>query len=245
MRGRVNKLRKLTTIMTVRFWRDAWLRFGVAAAVEHKDLLAELSPQVVVDIGANRGQFSLAARYSLPTAQIIAFEPLPEPAAVFRKLFRKDPNVVLHEVAIGPKAGTETIHISRRDDSSSLLPITEQQETLFPGTAERSTSEISISPLIEYIPDGSIEGPALLKLDVQGYELEVLKGCEMLFERFGLIYVECSFVELYEGQAMAAEVVEYLHERGFWLTGIYNLKYDTKGVAIQGDFLFAKKSAGG
>jgi len=80
----------------------------------------------------------------------------------------------------------------------------------------------------------------MLKIDVQGFELQALRGCEELLDCFTYIYVECSFTELYEGQALADEIIEWLRKRNFVLKGIYNPYYDANGVAIQGDFLFAK-----
>jgi len=70
------------------------------------------------------------------------------------------------------------MHISQRDDSSSLLPITEAQNTLFPGTSEVSTQDVQVAPLNDFVAPQDLRPPALLKIDVQGYELAVLNGCE-------------------------------------------------------------------
>jgi hypothetical protein len=75
---------------------------------------------------------------------------------------------------------------------------------------------------------------------VQGFELEVLKGSEDLFEFIDYIYVECSFIELYEGQSLVDEVITFLEKYKFKLKGVYNIFYDKKGVAIQADFLFKR-----
>jgi hypothetical protein len=147
----------------------------------------------------------------------------------------------LHVAAIGPESGSTTIHLSRRDDSSSLLPITARQTDLFPGTAGAGTATVKVGPLREFLTEEQIEAPALLKLDVQGFELRVLQGCESLLHRFAHVYVECSFVELYSGQALADEVIAWLRERGFRLRGVHNMSYDRRGRAIQGDFLFARE----
>ena len=79
-----------------------------------------------------------------------------------------------------------------------------------------------------------------MKLDVQGFELQALKGCEAYFPYINWIYVECSFVELYEGQALAHEVIDELRLKGFVLMGVYNMSYDSNGQAIQADFLFKR-----
>ena len=96
--------------------------------------------------------------------------------------------------------------------------------------------------LADFVSAGDIKAPAMLKLDVQGFELEALRGCEDLLECFSYVYAECSFVELYTGQALADEVILWLRERNFHLRGVYNVFYDKKGQAIQGDFLFKRNS---
>jgi FkbM family methyltransferase len=192
----------------------------------------------VVDIGANRGQFALVARYCFPEARIISFEPLTEPARLFQEIFSNDDLVSLYPFAIGPKSKPALIHLSDKDDSSSLLPITPLQTILFPGTDEKDIRTIPEQPLNAHLSDNDIVPPAMLKLDVQGYELQVLKGCVDLLSSFNYIYVECSFVELYLGQALADEVIAFLYEQNFRLNGIHNIKYDQTGLAIQADFFF-------
>ena len=119
-------------------------------------------------------------------------------------------DVHFFSTAIGVKAARQTMHVSARDDSSSLLPISEEQCRVFPGTEEVSTTEVSITPLHEQISEQDITCPCLLKIDVQGYELAVLQGCELLLHCCDVIYCECSFLSLYEGQALADEVIHWL-----------------------------------
>lgn len=234
------KVGKLAAILISPYYQARLLRHRVAAGVAHARVLSGLDCRTVVDIGANRGQFALVARQCQPHARIISFEPLPAAAAKFRAVFAGDDRVTLHEVAIGPAPGNATIHVSRRDDSSSLLPITSTQVALFPGTGEVATATVRVAPLREFIPAADIQAPALIKLDVQGYELEALRGCEDLLDRFAYVYAECSFVELYAGQSLADEVTSWMRERGFKLHGEHNTVHDRGGRAIQADFLFAR-----
>ncbi len=220
-------------------WILALFQYHVAAGAEHERVLKLITNiQTVVDIGANRGQFALVARHCFPKASIISFEPLEEPASIYNKVFSKDSRTRLIEKAIGPESGEATIHLSERDDSSSLLPITKQQNLLFPGTKEAGTQTIRVTRLADELTKEQLATPALLKLDVQGFELASLSGCEELLNHFDWVYVECSFVELYEGQSMADEVIAWLRQRGILLCGVYNMSYDKKGRAIQADFLF-------
>jgi len=235
------KARKLLRIMRVRVWWATLCRYRVAAGVEHATVLHNIGQLgFIVDVGANRGQFVLVARRCFPAAQIISFEPLSAPAGIFREIFANDQKVVLHEAAIGPEAGEAIIHLSERDDSSSLLPITTRQNMLFPGTAEVGVATIKVVRLSDYVSRENITVPALLKLDVQGFELQALVGCEDVLEYFSWVYVECSFVELYAGQATADAVIAWLRERGFVLVGVYHMSYEEKGGAVQADFLFRR-----
>lgn len=209
----------------------------VLAGAEHRHVLWP-GLSTVVDIGANRGQFSLAVRRWAPEARVVAFEPLSGPAKLFHRVFAGDAKVKLYQVAIGPEVGETIIHVSAADDCSSLLPISKVQQRLFPGTGEIRTETIQVGRLTDFVSPKEVVPPALLKLDVQGFELEALRGCEDLLEYFAYVYVECSFMELYIGQALADEVIVWLRERGFRLAGAYNLTYDKNGKAIQGDFLF-------
>jgi len=232
------RLRKILTALLHSRLRYALIRHHVLAGVEHRPIIpAELA--TAVDIGANRGQFALALRQWAPAARIFAFEPLADAAAIFRKVFALDDAVALFETAIGPYRGQATLHVSASDDSTSMLPISSVQTQLFPGTHEVRVEAVSIAPLADFISAESIKPPALLKLDVQGYELEALKGCKSMLGLFNLIYVECSFLELYEGQALADQVIEYLGHHTFRFAGVYNMLFDKSGRAMQGDFLFS------
>lgn len=239
----MKKLHKLLRILWKRDYRRALLRYGVAAGVENTQLLASIGAglRTIVDVGANRGQFTLAARHHAPGARVIAFEPLQEPAQIFRAMFAHDQQVELHQFAIGPQPGEGLMHISKADDSSSLLPITDLQPRYFPGTAERSTRAVEVRTLDSVLQPEAVSRPALLKLDVQGYELEALRGSSALLDAFDYVYVECSYVALYSGQALAGEVTEYLKQAGFNLSYVYNLARDRSGNPIQGDFFFSRK----
>ena len=65
-----------------------------------------------------------------------------------------------------------------------------------------------------------------------------------MLRSFAWVYVECSFVELYVGQALAGDVIAWLRERRFVLTGMYNMQYDARGRAIQWDFFFEQEHSG-
>jgi hypothetical protein len=131
------------------------------------------------------------------------------------------------------------MQLSRADDSSSLRPIGRRYVAAFPGTDPAAATTVEAVRVDETLD--SVEPPCLMKIDVQGGELEVLRGTEKLLPTIEHLVIECSFTELYLGQALAGEVVAYLHQRGFDLTGIYGLKRDGLGFCLQADFLFERR----
>jgi FkbM family methyltransferase len=221
-------------------YRAAFLRTRVAASTEHDQILAGLALDTVVDIGANRGQFALCIRRLFPKAQIFSFEPLQKPAQIYRENFKNDRRALLLNNAIAAKAGSAAMHVSRWDVSSSLLPFAQAQHDNFPFTEESRQEIVSMRLLSDCLDSNSIAGRALLKLDVQGFELSALQGCEHLLEKFEFVYVETSFIELYVGQALATDVISYLLSRGFKLICVANLSTGTSKRPIQADFLFSR-----
>jgi FkbM family methyltransferase len=215
------------------------LRHGVAATLAPQPMLRRLNPSVVVDVGANRGQFALDVRQAAPQARILSFEPLPSEADVFRTIFLGQRNVELIEAALGSSKGSAKLHVAGAADSSSLLQIGRLQEQLFPGTGEVNLVEVKVDVLDEVLREVDLADRALLKIDVQGYELEVLKGALNSLSRFRWVYVELSFVELYVSQPLAHEVMALLVTHGF---GIVDAGSPTrsKGRTIQQDYLFER-----
>jgi FkbM family methyltransferase len=216
------------------------LRMGVAAAIEHAPAMAELEVSVVVDVGANKGQFSLLARQRWPQAFIYAFEPLDAAAASYRAVFTRDALTRLQQSAVGDVPGKADLHISRRQDSSSLLPVGELQNRIFPGTEETGTVSVPVVRLQDVLRREDLGEAALLKIDVQGYELQVLKGAGELLRQFKYVYAECSSLELYTGQALAHEVSAHLDSSGFRLLNAFNATTNARGDVVQADYLFER-----
>lgn len=89
--------------------------------------------------------------------------------------------MTFYNSAIGPNTERCAMHVSGRDDSLSLLPISPLQEKIFSGTREVAMVDVMVSPLNVFIDKKDIVAPAMLKLDVQGFELDALRGCELQF----------------------------------------------------------------
>ena len=236
------RLRKLAALAADPFFLRAFLAGRVAPAIEHRSVLEKLPFDFVVDVGANRGQFSLLCRRLNPLAGMVAFEPLAEPARVYRTVFADDARTRLNHCAPGPQRGVVAMHVSGADDASSLLAMSQLQIDNYPGTGAVAREMVKVGPLTDFVSPAEMGARNLLKLDVQGFELEVLKSAETLLPAFSWIYAECSHAPLYEGQALADEVITYLKGRGFRLVGQFNPSYArTDGSLLQADLLFERE----
>lgn len=232
-RGRA---RKLVRIARNRDFRRG-LRHRVAASVEHESVCFAADFRTVIDIGASRGQFALFSASRFPNARIISFEPLPEPRA--KLIETLGDRVEVRSVALGSEPGTVTMNVSRQDDSSSVLGIGQAQQENFPGTEAIGTADVAMETLDAAL-NGVPERPCLLKIDVQGLELEVLRGAVETLAQVDEALIECSFVSLYEGQALADEVVAFALEHGLRLAGVYGMVMTADGDPIQADFHFKR-----
>lgn len=230
---------KLSRIIAKPAWRHG-LRHGVAASVEHSEVPFDPGIATVIDLGASRGQFALFAATKFPEARIISFEPQPGPYADLTGLLGD--RVEARQIAIGSQRGTSTMNVSASDDSSSLLAIGEGQTKVFPGTGQVDTIEVKVTTLDDEL-DEPLARPCLMKIDVQGLELEVLKGGTATLSQVDEALIECSFMELYEGQAMADEVISLMLDAGLRLAGVFGATTDSEGRMVQADFFFRRGEA--
>ena len=236
---RISKaLKALFNLRTCR----ALLRYRVAPSFEHEAMLRSL-PKLgtVVDIGAHSGQFALLSRLVHPQACIHSFEPVAASSDLYDAVMKGAPEVTLHRVAIGRHACDMQINLHSRSDSSSLLRAKLQTEAQ-PGSHECGTQTVRVCRLREALAgEKELSGPALLKIDVQGYEGHVLEGCEDMLHVFDWILCEMSFIELYEGQCGASELIAWLKERDFELAGVgLDPAMIWNGRHAQADFLLHK-----
>lgn len=221
--------------------RNALLKHRVAAAIEHDEVISSIAPATLLDIGANKGQFSLATRALSADTAIHAFEPLPTAVERFEKVFAGDRKTVLHPYALAAQEGEVEFHLGSRDDSSSLLPIGEGQQAAYSVT-ETGVLKVQTRRLQSLVDLDTVARPVLMKIDVQGGELQVLEGIGD-FSAIDHIYVELSFVELYTGQPLFEDVYAFLETHGYRLRGIYNTSFTPEFGMTQVDALFSKKAA--
>jgi FkbM family methyltransferase len=224
----------LSALASPGYWPS--LAGGVVPGVEHGAAFIGRDFSTVLDVGANKGQFAMFARYRWPRARLVCFEPLPEPQRRLAKLLGN--RAEIHNVALGDYQGNAEMHLASREDSSSLLALGEAQKRLF-SMVETRLFSVPVLRLDDLFETGTLSRPILLKIDVQGFEFEVLKGATGLLSEIDEVYVECSSVELYVGQRLAPDVAELLKDFGLTEAGRFNVCRDGD-TEVQSDILFTR-----
>lgn len=217
------------------------LKVGHIESLELLDLCRELDLRSIYDVGACIGTWTLLAKSLFPRAVVHAFEPLATHCAEFGRATAGVADVRLHRIALGATPGNATMHVMSHSDSSSLLAAAPA------GRAEWNLEEVTgvqveVHRLDDYRQALGLEMPDLLKLDVQGFELEVLRGARETLRGARAVIAELSFADYYDHQCRFHEVVGYLAEAGYQLAALG--EHTPTGRRLgQADVLFLREGA--
>lgn len=205
-------------------------------------LIADRGVDLVLDVGANTGPFARALREAGYAGRIVSFEPQLAAFSELEAASGSDLAWDCRRVALGSSDGTVELHVAGNSSSSSLLEMTEQHVTSAPESRYVTSERVELRRL-DTIRDEVVrrDDTVYLKVDVQGFELEVLRGAEETLEQVVAVEAELSFVPLYEGGAALMDVVSHLDERGFHLLTLDPVFVDSRdGRLLQVDGLFAR-----
>ena len=214
-------------------------RYRAAPSIE--DWIRSYGIRTAIDIGANTGQFADEIRYLFPAVPVHAFEPVPACVKALEAKAAHDPKLFVYPYAIGDAKDTVSMRVNRYTPASSILPIGKAHLASFPKATPEETVEVEVKRLDDVDFKAPITEPLLINVDVQGFEAKVLAGGEHTFRRAALVIMECSFVELYEGQARFPELLTEMQKLGFAYRGALRQKIDPKtGAPLFEDSLFVR-----
>ena len=174
----------------------------------------------IIDVGGADGTVSIMLSKAFPNAKIYTFEPI---QASFQQLSQNTsayPNIQVNNLALGNKAQMLQMQIAERVTSSSLFNINNQIEDEYLSTniKKKNEEEIEVQRLDDIFTDGQIFN--LIKLDVQGYELEVLKGGVQILKRTKVVLIEMQNHEIYSEAPKYYDLDNFLRMQGFELYDI-------------------------
>ena len=190
-------------------------------ALQRELALADIN--CAIDIGANVGQFALDLRHSGFHGQIFSFEPISEIFKSLEQNSTSDPNWKVVNLGISNIQGSQEIHVSGNDAlSSSFLKINHNHTSSFPNSHTKRIELVKTNTLLNVLKEFGISPEnSLLKLDVQGLELSILKSLDNLVSLFPIIYLELSLSPLYEEEADFLEILNYLNGRGHRVIDVF------------------------
>lgn len=200
-------------------------RFGyrlipIALGSEDEGLRALLETQgidLILDVGANTGQFASHVFGLGYAGRVVSFEPQSSAHATLLAKSRGNPRwEVAPRCCLGDHEGEVEIHLSRNSISSSVLPIADAHTAISPEAGYVGVEQVPLhrlDPLVRDALDAS--RAALLKIDVQGYERQVLDGAPETLARVRGLQVEMSLRPVYEGQMLFLPMLGWLEQLGF------------------------------
>lgn len=200
------------------------------------EIVDRLGVDLVLDVGANTGQYALGLRREGYDGHIVSFEPLYDAYASLCS--HADRNWNCHRVALGASEGRQVLHRARNSWSSSLRAITRAHVDAAPDAAFVSEEQVAVRTLDSFGYSGRI----YLKIDAQGFEREVLQSAAETLTSVVGIELELSIVQLYEGQALFGELLDWTYDHRFCPVSLTREFADPRtGEILQLNGIFARR----
>ena len=166
-------------------------------------------PRVVLDIGAGKGYWSILSRAYFPDAAYYLIDPLAEHEPDLSELCREDARWHYLIGAVAEEAGPRVLTVGQQYDASSLLT--------FPGAEPSRQRTIPATTIDLLLEQGCLAPPDLVKIDVQGMELEVMRGGARLFDTAEVFIVEVNLFKFMPDCPRVHEIIQHMAERDFYL----------------------------
>ncbi len=215
---------------------------GSNPAYLRSKMLSELEVDLVLDVGANTGQYGAGLRKFGYEGQILSFEPLSSAFHELQIRTMADNSWNCVHTALGVDSGELSINIAGNSVSSSLLPMLERHELSAPSSQYVGVETVCVERLDTVAQHVLVESRRpYLKIDTQGYEWQVLDGAPTTLLSVVAIEIELSLTPLYAGQPLLASMLERLAASGFRLAGMAPGFTDMKtGQTLQVDGVFIR-----
>ena len=231
-----NKFGKIIKCITKPSFYKAYVN-GVSPLFDLHPLLRSINKiNTIIDIGSNKGQFSLFAKSLFPRATIYSFEPQIKYLNL-QKTILGDKKVKYFNIGLGNIKKNSNFYITNKEDSSSFLQPT---GTKMKEYKIKKIEKISVKSLDKIIKKNEIKGPSIMKIDVQGYELEVLKGAKKILKSVDFIIAEILFKKVYKDQVTAEKMMRFLKENHFKNKKMIINRSKEDNEIFQADILFER-----
>ena len=220
-------------------------RYGGPSWEQRRQRLNEtLGTDLVIDVGANAGQYGMEIRRNGYGGRIVSFEPATEAFARLQEACRPDPFWTARQVAVGSAPGAATLNLAANEGKSSSF--LDQRDVSFGTTSTMryvGTETVEVTTLERIGPElASEHDRVVVKIDVQGLELEVLDGAGSFLEHVRAIETELSLYPMYQDQPGWGELCDRIGGFGFVFFAVDPGYSDPRsGRLIEMDGLFVRE----
>jgi len=187
-------------------------------------ILVRSSDPVVIDAGANVGQTIDLMKRTFSKPAIYSFEPNPDLVQDLRNAYEIG-GVVIEGVALGNSEGTATFYLSENSELSSLLEPDRRKENPFAATRLRTQLSVEVTRLDSWLNKRPLKKIDILKIDTQGFDLEVLRGASAALDAriVEIVLIEVNFLSFYKGQSAFGDIVQFMKDNGYGLLTLYEI----------------------
>ena len=217
---------------------EAWYSYRV----QLQGILRRFGIDLVIDVGANEGQFAKSLR-KFYSGDIVSFEPVSAPFTALQQAAASDPRWTVYNLAIGNENAAQTIHVSQDTVFSSLLASNDYCADRFGpqalGTRDESISVRRLDELLDGLQPRK-DRRIFLKMDTQGYDVNVFRGLGDKLPRVLAMQSEVSLIPIYDDMPRWTESLEIYERAGFGVVGLYPVTRD-QGCIIEYDCLLQRR----
>lgn len=195
----------------------------------------------ILDAGASHARISKRFIRMFPQAHVYAFEPQPLYRDRLTALAEEEPRFHPYFSALSSQTGKMALQITQSPGTTSLFPPGERMKALYPEqTTAKETVDVDVVTIDEWAAAENISQIQFMKFDIQGGELDALRGASGMLQSTLLIYVEVFFNPLYEGGAIFGEIDMCLRDNNFALYNLFKPRSDDNGMLIQADAIYVQ-----
>lgn len=193
------------------------------------------SPRVVIDIGAYKGEWTAFCKGLWAHSSVLMLEGNPQRAAALQEISRRWDKVTAEHALLGP-APQSAVNFYEQESASSVLPEAAKQNQPFTTLPMRTLDDVT---------EGTIfRKPDFIKLDVQGYELDILQGGRRTLQSAEVVLTEVNFIAIYQGAPLLRDVIEFFASEGFRTYDIATLYRRPLDQALwQADLIFVRHNS--
>ncbi|MCC6795762.1 MAG: FkbM family methyltransferase [Candidatus Hydrogenedentes bacterium] len=222
-----NPIKMMARRLGLHVIRERNIPFGVEWLLDVRWCLENKSPRIAFDIGANTGQTALAIAREFPNCKVWSFEPVPSTYDILCKNIRRFTNIKSVRCGLGSSSRSAMITSSPLGQRNRIL-------NNFIKSADRTleVSEVEILSIADFVASNNIDNIDLLKIDTEGYEIEVLEGASNLLKekKIGVILAECEFIaNPEEPHGNFFDLYEFMRRFGYTLVAFYSAGVDHNG----------------